>query len=417
MSVPHQCAKEQQMDCSGRCFTPTLDCPLIFDHLSTCDDWLGNGCCNEGAGGYKSDSGFEPDFNCPMWGCDGGDCDGCRNDPILNANIQYRPTKFNRCRDYGPIQVDDQWSTCEEVIKMGLMSCEMDLCDGCNWAGYCDRSCGFCSGTVSREDNGVAATCIEEEEEEEAGGKEEGREEDEYCILLTAAISPAQDMTHTVRKQPMLRLREYEKVVSRYANLSRDWIERGDKPPSIVFVENSGSNLTTLRDLSAAAPNIEFISWHDLYTPPVSRGKGIFEYRSIQYGIDNSEKIKNCKNVVKVTGRYFAKSLFDEIERLKKESTKYKLVVQSTENFWNMHENDGGIIRSEIVGFEKQAAGWLFRGQNEALGLPMERILRLRVRELNEGGAKEATEGAVGYFGAMEIDPTRNAEGVVIEFL
>lgn len=105
------------------------------------------------------------------------------------------------------------------------------------------------------------------------------------------------------------------------------------------------------------------------------------------------------------------KSLFDEIERLKNEK-EYKLVVQSTENFWNMHENDGGIIRSEVVGFDKGVAGWLFRGQNEALGLPIERILRLRVRELEEWGG-----GGVGYFGAMGIDSTRNAEGVVIEFL
>ncbi|GMH73085.1 hypothetical protein TrLO_g12049 [Triparma laevis f. longispina] len=342
-----------------------------------------------------------------MWGCDGGDCDVCGSDPIVDASLQYVTTKIKgRCNNHGLIQVDDTWSTCEDVIGRGLMSCETDLCDECDWAGYCDKACGICKD-VKGGDEDEGGTCSEEVGGER-GGEEVGEEEDEdnntnsnndYCILLTAAICPAQDMTHTVRKQPMLRLREYEKVVKQYASLSKEWTERGSRPPSVVFVENSGSNLTSLRKLSQNAPNIEFLSWHDVHKTPVSRGKGIFEYRSIQYGVDNSFKIKKCNNVIKVTGRYFVKSLFDEIERLKNEK-EYKLVVQSTENFWNMHENDGGIIRSEVVGFDKGVAGWLFRGQNEALGLPMERILRL-----------------LGYFGAMGIDSTRNAEGVLIEFL
>ncbi|GMH78656.1 hypothetical protein TL16_g07888 [Triparma laevis f. inornata] len=300
-----------------------------------------------------------------MWGCDGGDCDVCGSDPIVDASLQYVTTKIKgRCNNHGLIQVDDTWSTCEDVIGRGLMSCETDLCDECDWAGYCDKACGICKD-VKGGDEDEGGTCSE----------------------------------------------EYEKVVKQYASLSKEWTERGSRPPSVVFVENSGSNLTSLRKLSQNAPNIEFLSWHDVHKTPVSRGKGIFEYRSIQYGVDNSFKIKKCNNVIKVTGRYFVKSLFDEIERLKNEK-EYKLVVQSTENFWNMHENDGGIIRSEVVGFDKGVAGWLFRGQNEALGLPMERILRLRVRELEEVGG-----GGVGYFGAMGIDSTRNAEGVLIEFL
>ena len=117
------------------------------------------------------------------------------------------------------------------------------------------------------------------------------------------------------------------------------------------------------------------------------------------------------EKVVKVTGRYYVPALFQEIERIKSRSASAQLVVQSTQNFWKMHEDDGGVLRSEVVGFNKTLADWIFRAQNEAIGIPMERILALRVMDREKAGDR------VERFDRMNIEPTRNAEGVMIEFL
>ena len=159
--------------------------------------------------------------------------------------------------------------------------------------------------------------------------------------------------------------------------------------------------------------------------------------------------MSSCDIIVKVTGRYFVPTLLEEIERIRREEGRrekqeegrteeeeeeeegrhktcgeggeeskecragtpgyrgVELVLQSTPNFWNMWEHDGGIVRSEVVGFDKRLVSFLFEGQNEEEGLPMERIIKIRSRELSN----------VKYFNRMVIDKTRNAEGIWIHDL
>eukprot|EP00520_Triparma_pacifica_P013556 CAMPEP_0118636136 /NCGR_PEP_ID=MMETSP0785-20121206/2452_1 /TAXON_ID=91992 /ORGANISM="Bolidomonas pacifica, Strain CCMP 1866" /LENGTH=188 /DNA_ID=CAMNT_0006527223 /DNA_START=55 /DNA_END=618 /DNA_ORIENTATION=- len=188
-------------------------------------------------------------------------------------------------------------------------------------------------------------------------------------------------MTHTVRRQPRLRAREYERVVESWAESYREREGRGEKElPKIIFVENGNNNLDALREASRTK-NInafEFVSWHDTKIKGgfVARGKGFAEYRSIAYGIKNSRAAGEggCDMIVKVTGRYFIPSLIDEIARLRREEKDATLIVQGTENWWNMHENDGGVVRSEVVGWKKGREEWIYEGQNEAIGVPMERV-------------------------------------------
>lgn len=117
--------------------------------------------------------------------------------------------------------------------------------------------------------------------------------------------------------------------------------------------------------------------------------------------------------VVKITGRYFVPEIIESnyfVDNFSDEGL--ELIVQSTENFWNMWEDDGGILRSEVVGFKKNIAAWLFEGQDEEIGLPVERILLLKSRELMKLGKMK-----VGKFGELAIEPTKNAENVWIEGL
>jgi len=120
--------------------------------------------------------------------------------------------------------------------------------------------------------------------------------------------------------------------------------------------------------------------------------------------------------IVKVTGRYFIPTLVDEINRVGKKAS---LIVQGTENFWSMYEDDGGVIRSEVVGWKKGMEGWLYEGQNEAIGVPMERVLALKARDLEARGRGRNERKNVAKFGRMDLEGEgkRNAEGVVIKFL
>ena len=123
-----------------------------------------------------------------------------------------------------------------------------------------------------------------------------------------------------------------------------------------------------------------------------------------------------------MTGRYFIPSIFDSdennsfFEGLSLSLDNTDLVLQSTPTFWSMwddEEGNSGIVRSEIVGFKKNIAAWLFEGQDEKIGLPMERIVKLKSIEL-----MQSDERKVKYFPKLILDePVRNAEGKLIENL
>lgn len=66
-----QC-EEGVVDCDGACLLP-VHCGYDALGYLGCEDWLGNGVCDDGRG-YVSDAGVRPNFNCKSFGCDGGDC-------------------------------------------------------------------------------------------------------------------------------------------------------------------------------------------------------------------------------------------------------------------------------------------------------------------------------------------------------
>src|ERR1700761_4610533 len=90
------------------------------------------------------------------------------------------------------------------------------------------------------------------------------------CLLLTATIKVKDDLVFTARKDTNTRLSDYKQALTL-------WLAHPDTK-SVVFVENSGSDLSELREIAKQAPtkNVEFLS----FTPPdfdAALGKGYGE--------------------------------------------------------------------------------------------------------------------------------------------
>ena len=119
------------------------------------------------------------------------------------------------------------------------------------------------------------------------------------------------------------------------------------------------------------------------------------------------------------------------------------VVVQSTPSPWDLWD---GVMRSEVVGWERGMEDWLFGTQDESTGRPMERVLAERCMALGRGGPESplhaplahdsaarnppdadgnSTAGGesqlhspfVSHFSSLQIDPTRNAENDKVAFL
>ena len=119
-------------------------------------------------------------------------------------------------------------------------------------------------------------------------------------MLLTATVAPAASMTHTVRRAPQLRAREYARAL-------RDWAANASVP--VVVVENSNANLTALRAAvgPGAAGRFEFVSPPAPAVPDApSRGKGHAEYAALRWALLHARTLRQggpCRRVLKVTGR------------------------------------------------------------------------------------------------------------------
>src|SRR4051812_36686201 len=103
-------------------------------------------------------------------------------------------------------------------------------------------------------------------------------------LLLTATITPPPGATYLARTDPGARLRDYLWAFDFYVNLPNKVIGR------IVFVENSGGDLSELRRLAEQHPEkeIEFISFFGLDYPP-EYGRGYGEFKLIDHAFDHSE--------------------------------------------------------------------------------------------------------------------------------
>ncbi|HSV16532.1 MAG TPA: hypothetical protein VLI90_19875 [Tepidisphaeraceae bacterium] len=131
-------------------------------------------------------------------------------------------------------------------------------------------------------------------------------------LLLTATITPPPGVPGLRRTDPSERLRDYAEALSFYCALPADVIHR------IVFIENSATDVTPLRDVAAkaeASQRVEFVSFNGL-DHPAAYGRGYGEFKLLDYAMQHSPSLvaaNEDERLWKATGRYRILNLVDLI--------------------------------------------------------------------------------------------------------
>jgi hypothetical protein len=129
-------------------------------------------------------------------------------------------------------------------------------------------------------------------------------------LLLTATITPPPGVPGLRRTDPAERLRDYAEALSFYCQLPADVIHR------VVFIENSATDVTPLRDLVAkagAANRVEFVSFNGL-DHPAAYGRGYGEFKLLDYAMRKLPLLVSAgddERLWKATGRYRILNLVD----------------------------------------------------------------------------------------------------------
>lgn len=129
-------------------------------------------------------------------------------------------------------------------------------------------------------------------------------------LIMTATITPPSGVPFLKRTDPLARLQDYQKSLKFYLSCLDKCVD------SIVFAENSNSDITSLEEIvraSGAVERVEFISFNGLDHPP-EYGRAYGEFKLIDYAVNHSEFIKSRggeSTVWKVTGRYLVKNFCD----------------------------------------------------------------------------------------------------------
>lgn len=121
----------------------------------------------------------------------------------------------------------------------------------------------------------------------------------EYCILLTACVNP-NGMSQTTLQNVNVRRQQYIDAINYYLTKTKF---------RIVFVENSGNDLSLLFIENISNERIEFITFEgNDYNREL--GKGYGEAMLIKYAMEHSTFLQECKFIVKITGRLMLKNIY-----------------------------------------------------------------------------------------------------------
>src|SRR5271156_579321 len=128
-----------------------------------------------------------------------------------------------------------------------------------------------------------------------------------HILLMTATITP-HNARNLARTDPVARLKDYDDALGFYLGLI-------DRPlHGIVFVENSDSDVTTLRELVASrglTERVEFLSNYGVHLY-AEKGRAHGEFKLLDYAMTSSIMVieAGVNHVVwKITGRYMVKNL------------------------------------------------------------------------------------------------------------
>lgn len=134
----------------------------------------------------------------------------------------------------------------------------------------------------------------------------------ESVLLLTACVNP-NGMDFTKLQDADERLRQYKVALQWYLDNTNI---------RIVFVENSGSDLTDYYKDYIDKGRLEVLTFlgNDYDR---SLGKGYGEGKIVEYGLKNSEWLNNASHIIKITGRLICKNVNQMISAYNKRNTIY----------------------------------------------------------------------------------------------
>lgn len=174
-------------------------------------------------------------------------------------------------------------------------------------------------------------------------------------LVLSATIEPC-GVPQLALADPALRRRQYLDAVMY-------WL-RAFKGHRLVFVENSGADLSEFQALAAAANGVlEIIGLPNEPYPP-SLGKGYGEFRMIDAAVTQSRLMRDASHFAKITGRLTVRNMPNMWRRL---PPAFDLIADA---FPIAHEPNGGRTDSRLVffstAFYREQATGLYQTMNDA---------------------------------------------------
>jgi hypothetical protein len=158
-----------------------------------------------------------------------------------------------------------------------------------------------------------------------------------YTLLMTACIEPnplnfKSDSIH--RMNALIRLKDYENALVYWLTCSTVRLN------GIVFIENSGFDLTPLKNLVAInnpqALDVEFLQQHASERPK-GLHYGYSEIEMIDYAFKRSTLINQSDYIIKVTGRLYFPKLGKLLKRL---PNGFDLAIDSRDyKFWKYRKS------------------------------------------------------------------------------
>jgi hypothetical protein len=118
-------------------------------------------------------------------------------------------------------------------------------------------------------------------------------------LMLTATIQVRTDIRSTPWRDTNIRLNDYKTSLGR-------WL-RNPAVTSVVFVENSGFDLSDLEGIARAFPSkhVEFLSFDCPAFNGAEGGKSLGEMLCFEHCLAKSAVLKSASRFLKVTGRYY----------------------------------------------------------------------------------------------------------------
>jgi hypothetical protein len=118
-------------------------------------------------------------------------------------------------------------------------------------------------------------------------------------LILTATIQVRTDIRATPRRDIDSRLNDYKTSLGRWLG--------NPAVMSVVFVENSGFDLSSLKAIARAVPTkqVEFLSFDCPTFNGARGGKSFGEMLCFEFCLAHSELLKSATNFLKATGRYY----------------------------------------------------------------------------------------------------------------